>query len=111
MKPIPITLSSAQPKVLRAANVTLLLFELLADGAPWEPGPTVALLNGEVFLLEGACTYGEPTFFSVNDRLYLTYTATVGCCGCGEMHFFVYDFSSGTPKKVYDSYNFADQNK
>ncbi|MBI4965288.1 MAG: hypothetical protein HY913_18575 [Desulfomonile tiedjei] len=105
---VPVSLSDAQPKVLRTENVTLLIFELQADKEPWEPGPTVALTDAGVFLLDGACTYGEPTFFSVNDKLYLTYDATVSCCGCGDRHFFVYDLSSGTPKMVYRNSKFAD---
>jgi hypothetical protein len=105
---VPISVSDAQPKVLRTDNVTLLIFELQADGEPWEPGPTVALTSAGVFRLDGACTYGEPVFFSVNDKLYLTYDATVHCCGCGDTNFFVYDLSSGTPKLVYRNSSFSD---
>lgn len=108
MTPVPVRLSDSDPKVLRAKNVTLLIFELLADGDPWEPGPTVALINGAAFRLAGACTYGEPIFFTVNDKLHLTYTATVACCGCGDTNFFVYDLSSGTPKLVYHNSSFSD---
>jgi len=108
MRRVPISLSDAQPKVLRTRNVTLLVFDLWADGEPWQPGPTVALMNGKVFLLDGACTYSEPTFFSVNDKLYLTYHATVACCGCGDTNYFVYDLSSGTPKMVYSNGKFSD---
>lgn len=108
----PTCVSDARPRVLRTENVTLLTFELQVTyekgTVPWEPGPTVALTNSGVFLLEGTCTYCEPIFLSANDRLYLTYVATVGCCGCGDMNFFVYDVSSGTPKKVYENGNFSD---
>lgn len=106
------SISDAQPTVLRAENVTLLTFELRATDEtgtiPWEPGPTVALTDSGVFLLEGTCTYGTPIFFSVNDRLYLAYDVTIGCCGCGNSFFFIYDLSSGTPKKVYENGKFAD---
>lgn len=104
---VPVGLSDTPPKVLRSQNVTLLIFELQADGEPWEPGPTVALINEKLSLLEGACTYGEPMFFSVNGKLYLTYRATVACCGCGDSNTFVYDLSNGTPKKVYQDSSFA----
>lgn len=100
-------LSDAQPKVFRTENVTVLIFQLQSDGVFWEPGPTVVLTKGEEFLLEGACTYGEP-LFSVSDKLYLMYQATVHCCGCGDMNYFVYDFSGATPKKVYQNWRFAD---
>jgi hypothetical protein len=108
----PTSVSDAKPKVFRKGNVTLRIFELqstIEKGTfPWEPGPTVALTNTGVFLLEGLCTYGVPKFFSVNDKLYLTYKPTLGCCGCGNIHFFVYDVSSGTPKKVYENGKFGD---
>lgn len=109
----PVTISDARPTVFRAENVTLLTFELQVtydrrEGPiPWEPGPTLVLMNGEVFLLEGACTCGEPIFFIANDKLYLTYVATVACCGCGDVNSFVYDLSSGTPKMVYQNSSFA----
>jgi hypothetical protein len=98
---VSVGLCDAQPKVLRTENVTLLIFQLQEDGKPSEPGPTVVLMDGKIFRLEGACTYEEPTFFFVNDKLHLTYAATVGCCGCGNLNFFVYDLSSGTPRQVY----------
>lgn len=105
MSRVPVT--DAKPKVLRTEKVTLLIFEIQAEGEPWAPGPTVALTNAGVFLLEGACTYGDPTFFSVNDKLYVTYNATVACCGCGDTNFFVYDLSRPTPKKVYHDTTFS----
>ncbi len=104
---VSVGLSDAQPKVLRTENVTLLIFQLQEDGKPSEPGPTVALMDGGIFRLEGACTYGEPTFFFVNDKLHLTYAATVGCCGCGNLNFFVYNLSSGTPRQVYRNDTFS----
>ena len=105
---MPIGLSDTRPEALRAGNITLLTFELAADGKPWQPGPTVMVTGGQVYLLEGACTYGEPKFFSVNNRLHGTYGATVFCCGCGDSNFFVYDLSSGTPKMVYQDSFFSD---
>ncbi len=108
MTQVPISLSDAQPKVLRVGKFTLLTFDLNAEGKPWEPGPTAILTGGQVFRLEGTCTYGEPMFFSVNDRPYLTYTATVACCGCGDTNFFVYDLSSGIPKMVYQNSDLSD---
>lgn len=104
---VPVGLSDAPPKVIRTENVTLLTFELQAQGEPWEPGPIVLLMDDKMFLLEGACTYGKPILFSVNGRLHLTYHSTVHCCGCGDSNSFVYDLSSGTPKKVYQDSTFA----
>lgn len=108
----PVTVSDAKPTVLRAENVTLLTYELqVTYGSeapiPWEPGPTVAWTNTGVFLLDGACTYGEPKFFSVNNRLHLTYSATVYCCGCGDTNFFVYDLSDESPELVYHNSDFS----
>jgi hypothetical protein len=100
---VSVGLSDAQPKVFRTENVTLLIFQLQEDGEPSEPGPTIVLMDGKIFRLEGACTYGKPTFFFVNDKLHLTYAATVGCCGCGNLNSFVYDLSSGTPRQVYSN--------
>ena len=102
---IPVTVSKSQPIVHRAAHVTLLTFELLADGSPWQHGPTVALINGKIFLLDGLCTNIQPIFFSVNDKLYLTYM--YGGCDTGDRRFYVYDFSSGIPKMVYVNGTFA----
>jgi hypothetical protein len=103
---VPIGLSDAQPKEIRTGNVTLLIFDLQADGKPWEPGPTVLLSNNKVFRLSGSCTY-KPFFFSVNDKLYLAYSATVVCCGCGDAHYFVYDISNGSPALVYHNGKFS----
>ncbi len=95
-------------RVLRTDDVKLIIFNLLTNGQPSEPGPSVIVKQGKVFLLEGSCTYGAPLFFVVNDKLHLTYTATVACCGCGDTNFFVYDLSGETPKKVYHNWKFSD---
>lgn len=110
---VTVTISDLQPRVLRAENVTLLVFQLQIKGDdvpqnPWAPGPTVAWTNAGVFLFGGACTYGEPKFFSINDKLYVTYKATVDCCGCGDMNFFVYDLSGKSPKLVYHNNDFSE---
>ncbi len=107
MTRVPIGVSDAPPNVFRTGNVTLLNFELTLGGKPWEMGPTVALTNAGVFLLEGACT-GNPIFFSVNGRLHATYGGTVFCCGCGDSNSFVYALSNGTPKMVYQDSFFSD---
>ena len=80
----------------------------MADGEPWEPGPAVVAKGGQVYLLKGECAYGEPKFFFVNERLYVTYNATVECCACGNSHSFVYDLSADTPEMVYVNSSFAD---
>jgi hypothetical protein len=108
MSHVPVGLTDAPPRVLRAENITLLIFELMADGEPWESGPTVIAKGGQVYLLEGECTYGEPKFFFVNERLYVMYNATVECCGCGNSHSFVYDLSADTPEMVYVNSSFSD---
>jgi ankyrin repeat protein len=105
---VPIGLVKKPPRALRMGDITLLTFQLEADGEPWEPGPTVVVKEGQVFLLEGACTYGEPMFFSVNGRLYVTYHGTVNCCACGDTNFFVYDLSGETPEMVYANSSFSD---
>ncbi len=104
---VPIGLSKKPPKVVRVGDVTLLTFELEAEEEPWQPGPTVVVKkDGQVFRLDGACT-GEPLFFSVNDKLHLTYHATVTCCACGDTHFFVYDLSTETPEEIYHNSSFS----
>ncbi len=101
-------LSAAPPKVIRVGEITLLTFELTLDGEPWEPGPTVILTKAGTFLLQGACTYGDPIFFTVRDKLYVTYTATVSCCACGDTNYLVCDLSGETPVMVYINSNFSD---
>lgn len=100
-------LSPAKPKVVKAADVLLVLFDLQMDRMPWEPGPTVVVTQDGAFLLQGACTYGH-LFFLVNDKLHLTYHGTVHCCACGDMNFFVYDLSEGSPALVYHNGEFTD---
>jgi hypothetical protein len=100
-------LADAKPKVLKAAGVTVAIFDLQIDRMPWEPGPTVLMTKTGAFLLQGACTYGH-MFFFVNDRLHLTYRGTVHCCGCGDINFFVYDVSDDTPAVVYHNAEFSD---
>jgi hypothetical protein len=102
------TLSNTPPKVIRVGDITLLTFELTMDGEPWEPGPTVVITKAGVFLLQGACTYGEPVFFSVDDKLYIAYTATMSCCACGDINHLVCDLSGKTPNMVYVNSNFSD---
>lgn len=102
------TLSNAPPKVIRVGDTTLLTFELTMDGRSWEPGPTVVITKAGVFLLQGACTYGEPLFFSVDHKLYVAYTATMSCCACGDINHLVCDLSGETPNMVYVNSNFSD---
>ncbi len=103
-----IRLSDTPPKVIRVADKTLLTFALTMNGDTWEPGPTVVVTKAGVFLLQGACTYGDPIFFSVDDRLYVAYTATMSCCACGDINHLVCDLSTETPDMVYLNSNFSD---
>jgi hypothetical protein len=104
-----VSLSDSQPKVFRAGTVILLIFELqvtFEEEAMFLWQPMVALTNTGFWPLEGACAW-DPRFLSVNDKLYLTYYATLACSPCGDVNFFVYDVSSGTPKKIYENGNFS----
>ena len=100
--------SDSPPKVIRVGDITLLRFDLTMDGQSWEPGPTVVVTKAGAFLLQGACTYGEPVFFSVHDKLYVAYTATMSCCACGDINHLVCDLSGETPNMVYVNSNFSD---
>ncbi|MBI5249667.1 MAG: hypothetical protein HY912_09245 [Desulfomonile tiedjei] len=94
------------PDVFRAGNAAFLVFrynEKLSN----EYGPIVLLIQNEAFKLCGSCTYTPPLLFSVNERLYLAYWATVSCCGCGDRAFFVYDVSGAVPTLVYENSHFS----
>jgi hypothetical protein len=67
-------ISKSAPKVLRARERALIMFECEERAA------VVLLANNALFPLEGRCTR-EHLFFTVRDKLYLTYLDT--CCGCG----------------------------
>ncbi len=100
-------LSDAPPRALRTGNIALLIFGLQQEGSEAGDGPIVLTTNSEVFLLVGSCAHG-PFFFSVNERLYLAYSATVSCFDCGDTQLFVYDLSASSPKLVYHNDKFSD---
>jgi hypothetical protein len=85
-------ISESAPKVLRAGERALLMFECEERAA------VVLLADNSLFPLEGRCTR-DHVFFTVRAKLYLTYLDT--CCGCGWRDRIVYDLSTGVPKKVY----------
>lgn len=106
-------IAGAPPRVIRTKDATLLIFQCVdphavenGDAALYD-GPPVLYMNNDVFRLCGACS-DSSLFFTVNNRLYLTYSATGSCCGCGDSHFFVYDLSGKTPNEVYWNSNFSD---
>ncbi len=73
-----------------------------------QDGLPVLVLKDNAFLLEGSCAFRSPFFFSVKEKLHVSYWATVACCGCGDLNFFVYDLSGESPKLVYDNSHFSD---
>jgi len=95
-------LSTSPPMVLKAAQVTILRFQLNEGMEGWKKdrGPVVLSLNDQLFRLEGWCT-DDHLFFSANEKLHLAYT--LWCCGCGERILYVYDLSGKIPKKVYEN--------
>jgi hypothetical protein len=95
----------ADPDVFGVGNTAFLLFEPENEVLPWY-GLPVLVLNNNVFSLKGRCVSNPPFFFSVKEKLYVSYWATVACCDCADSNFFVYDLSGKSPKLVY--WNSAD---
>ncbi len=96
-------LLDSSPKVLKTAHITMLQFAVDKKGG--EHGPVVLSLNGRLLRLEGWCTYGH-LFFTINDKLYLSYN--LECCGCGLRILYVYDLSGELPEKVYENDKLSD---
>ncbi len=99
--------ADSAPEVFRAGDAAFLLFKctdefLNQDGLP------VLVLNNNAFLLEGSCAFRSPFFFTVNNKLHVSYGATVACCGCGDSNLFVYDLSGESPELVYQNSDFSD---
>ena len=69
-------------------------------------GLPVLVLNNNAFPLQGLCV-DRPFFFSVKEKLYVSYWAADSCCACGEANFFVYDLSGESPKLVYKNNEFS----
>jgi hypothetical protein len=99
-------IGDSPPEALRVQDRVLLTFQTIKD-FPVDNGPAVLVINNQVFRLCGSCPY-SPLFFTVKDKLYLTYAATVHCCGCGDLSFFVYDISGASPRLVYENPAFSD---
>jgi hypothetical protein len=97
----------ADPDVFGVGNTAFLLFECESEVLPWY-GLPVLVLNNNVFSLKGLCASKPPFFFSVKEKLYVSYWGTVACCDCGDSNFFVYDLSGKSPKLVYKNRNFSD---
>ncbi len=94
-------ISNAPPKVTRVGSVTLLEFGCVTA----EPDKifffsNVLILNGKLFPLEDRCTR-DHFFFTLNGKLHLCYLSA--CCGCCWRVTVVYDISSSTPKKMFES--------
>jgi len=99
--------AESRPDVFRAGDAAYLLFKctdefLNQDGLP------ILVLKNNTFRLEGTCAFKQPFFFTVNDKLHISYWATVACCGCGDSNFFVYDLSGGAPKLLHQNSHFSD---
>ena len=94
------------PDVFSVGNAAFLLFKC-TDGFYNQDGLPVLVLNNDAFLLKGSCASRSPCFFSVKEKLYVAYSATVVCCGCGDVNFFVYDLSGGSPRLVYHNGDFS----
>jgi hypothetical protein len=100
----PVDVADSPPDVFSVGNTAFLLFE--STGGEYAGLPVMVLKN-KAFLLEGRCASDPPFFFSVKEKLYVSYVATVSCCGCGDSNFFVYDVSGKSPKLVYWNSNFS----
>ena len=96
----------ADPKVFGVGNTAFLLFNPENEFLPWY-GLPVLVLNNNFVSLKGRCVSDPPFFFSVKEKLYVSYWATVGCCDCGDSNFFVYDVSGKSPKLVYWNSDFS----
>jgi hypothetical protein len=101
-----IDVADSPPKVFSVGNTAFLLFKC-TDGFYNQDGLPVLVLNSNAFLLKGKCAR-SPFFFSVKEKLYVSYWATVACCGCGDSNFFVYDLLGASPKLVYQNSDFSD---
>ncbi len=89
------------PKVIRAKDVALLMFQVVVfAGEAEENGTAVLVVNKHVFPLKGCCQRG-PFFFSVNGKLHLAYEESSCCWRCGERTFVVNDLSTGKPEMVF----------
>ncbi len=97
--------SDAPPDVSHVGNTAFLLFDPSEASDCY--GLPVLVLNNNVFSLKGHCVSNPPFFFSVNEKLYVSYWALVACCGCGDSNFFVYDLSGKSPKLVYKNSSFS----
>jgi hypothetical protein len=98
--------ADSPPDVFSVGNTAFLLFKC-SDEFYNQDGLPVLVLNNNAFLLKGSCAIRSPCFFSVNEKLYVAYSATVACCGCGDVNFFVYDLSGESPKLVYHNGDFS----
>jgi hypothetical protein len=83
-------------KVLRVGDSAIRIFDT-------GHGPIIMSRNNDVFRLRGNFAFGGHVFFSVNEKLYLTYES-YDCPGCPTTYKtrYVYDLSGGIPKLVYD---------
>lgn len=90
-------------------SVALLMFGYgTSDGWLHKNGPLAVLIDNRVFWLKGSCTWNH-LFFSVNNRIYIAYTASFGGgCGGGQRDLYVYDLSSRIPEEVYSNGNLSD---
>jgi len=101
-----VDVADSPPDVFSVGNTAFLLFKC-SDEFYNQDGLPVLVLNNDAFLLEGACAVRSPFFFSVKEKLYVAYWATVACCGCGDSNFFVYDLSGESPKLVCHNSDFS----
>jgi len=102
-----VNVADSPPDLFRVGNTAFLLFRSTEEFLN-EDGLPVLVLNDNAFLLQGTCAFGPPFFFTVKEKLHVSYWATVSCCGCGDSNFFVYDVSGESPKLVYKNSDFSD---
>ena len=100
-------MSDSPPEIIRVGEVTLVKFGRITASPEDEPVffAAVFFIKGTIFQLEARCTDGHH-FFSVNDKLHLTYDNK--CCGCGWVDQLVYDLSTEIPRKVYSNGSLGD---
>lgn len=101
-----VDVADSAPDVFGVGNTAFLLFECKSKVLFWY-GLPVFVINNNVFPLNGLCASKPPFFFSVKEKLYVSYWATVACCDCGDSNFFVYDLSGESPKLVCHNSDFS----
>lgn len=102
----PRAVADSPPRITRAGDVALLKFWTTNPELSQDQGPSVLLMNGQLFRLCGACWFNH-LLFEVNNKLYLASWINYCCIWCGELIFVLYDLSGKEPKVVFEDGTFS----